>query len=122
MKICKKCNEEKEFSEFYTQTQKSNNGEKTWQYYDCYCKKCRSEYSGQRSLAIKIKAIQYLGGKCQDCGLVDSPCVYDFHHLDPSKKELAFGKRGGKSFETIKSELDKCVLLCANCHRKRHNN
>jgi hypothetical protein len=69
---------------------------------------------------IKEKAIEYLGGKCTDCGLVDEPCVYDFHHLDPTQKEIAFGSRGGKSFESLKPELDKCVLLCANCHRKRH--
>ena len=61
-----------------------------------------------------------MGGKCADCGLKDDPSVFDFHHLDPSKKEIAFGSRGGKSFDTLKPELDKCILLCANCHRKRH--
>lgn len=120
MKICKNCEKEKELTEFYTQQQKGKEGQ-VWKYYDSYCKTCRTKYQSERSIEIKQKAIDYLGGKCQDCGLIDIPCVYDFHHLDPSEKELAFGSRGGKSFETLKKELDKCVLLCANCHRKRHN-
>jgi len=119
MKQCKKCCKDKDDSEFYGQVQRGSNGEE-WKYLDSYCKTCRIEYSVDRSLKIKQQAIEYLGGKCMDCELIDDPCVYDFHHLDPTQKELAFGNRGGKSFETLKSELDKCILLCANCHRKRH--
>lgn len=44
---------------------------------------------------------------------------YDFHHLDPNQKDFSIGKQS-KSFAVIRSELDKCVLLCSNCHRKRH--
>ena len=120
MKVCKKCKAEKENDEFYSQIQRGTNGQ-VWSYLDCYCKVCRLDYASERFKNIKIQAIEYLGGKCVDCGLVDMPCVYDFHHLDPTKKEIAFGSRGGKSFKTIKEELDKCVLLCANCHRKRHS-
>lgn len=120
-KVCKKCGEEKEISEFYSQIQRGKEGQE-YRYYDSYCKKCRLQYSADRSRNIKMQAIEYLGGKCQDCGVVDDPCIYDFHHLDPSKKDLAFGQRGGSSFVKLKPELDKCVLLCANCHRKRHAN
>lgn len=120
MKVCKQCNVEKEYSEYYSHYQKGKNGQK-WQYYDPYCKVCRLKYSSKRIFDIKLKAIEYLGGKCKDCGLIDIPCVYDFHHLDPSKKEFTFAKKKGFAFETIKSELDKCILLCSNCHRKRHS-
>ena len=42
-----------------------------------------------------------------------------FHHLDPTQKD--FGISGTtKSFEKLKPELDKCVLLCANCHGEVH--
>lgn len=119
MKKCNKCNVEKELTEFYAQQQKGKEGQ-IWKYYDSYCKPCRIQYTNDRSKEIKERAIEYLGGKCLDCGLIDEPCVYDFHHLDPTQKEIAFGSRGGKSFESLKHELDKCVLLCANCHRKRH--
>ena len=70
----------------------------------------------------KRQAVEYLGGRCQRCGLEDD-CVnvYDFHHIDPAKKD--FDISGGKIrsfFESIKKELDKCELLCSNCHRKEH--
>ena len=121
-KVCKKCGVEKDESEFYSFYKRSKEDKsKKWKYLDSLCKKCRTEYSDERRRSIKIKAIEYLGGKCVDCGIVDDPCIYDFHHVDPTIKEIAFGTRGGKSFESLKSELDKCVLLCANCHRKRHN-
>lgn len=83
------------------------------------CISCRSEYTIERRQRIKIQAIEYLGGQCADCELIDIPAVYDFHHLNPSEKEFSFGKIHRK-FEAIKLELDKCVLLCSNCHRKRH--
>ena len=61
-----------------------------------------------------------MGGKCHECKLVDDPAVYDFHHLDPKQKDFSIGQQA-KSFDKIKSELDKCIMLCANCHRKMHN-
>jgi len=118
-KVCKKCEKEKPTSEFYLQQQKGKNGQ-VWPYYDCYCKTCRTEYATNRRQEIKLKAIEYKGGKCEDCDESYDPCVYDFHHLDPSEKEIAFGSSGGMSFDKLKPELDKCVLLCANCHRIRH--
>jgi len=120
MKICKKCNLQKLEVDFYKQKQVGNNGQ-IWPYLDCYCKSCRLKASSDRSRNVKIKAIEYLGGKCKDCGLQDDPCVFDFHHTDPTQKELTLASRGGRSFKSIKAELDKCELLCANCHRKRHS-
>lgn len=70
---------------------------------------------------VKLKAIEYKGNKCQVCGYNRCIQALEFHHLDPTKKD--FTTSGGtKSFQNIKSELDKCVLLCANCHREVHNN
>lgn len=69
----------------------------------------------------KLKAIEYLGGKCSSCGLAsEHPEVYDFHHLDPSVKEKDPGMLMHCSWERLQKELDKCVLLCANCHRIAH--
>ena len=66
----------------------------------------------------KAKAVEEMGGCCQDCGGVFHQSVYDFHHLDPSTKDanpskLLKSKKG-------REELKKCILLCANCHRLRH--
>ena len=71
---------------------------------------------------LKKKAIDYLGGKCIDCSGVFEDCVYDFHHVDMSTKEgnPSYFLKGTSKWERAKEELDKCVLLCANCHRVRH--
>lgn len=76
----------------------------------------------ERSHSNKARMVEYLGGKCLDCGGKFLDVVFDFHHLDPSQKDFALSAARGNSWETIKPELDKCVLLCANCHRTRHAN
>lgn len=69
----------------------------------------------------KLKAVEYKGGKCIVCGYNKSIRALQFHHLDPSQKD--FGISGStKSFEKLKPELDKCVLLCSNCHAEVHDN
>jgi len=47
--------------------------------------------------------------------------VYEFHHRDPNEKDFTIGNCLNKRWETIKSELDKCDLVCANCHRLGHS-
>jgi hypothetical protein len=46
--------------------------------------------------------------------------VYEFHHLDPSKKDMQFNILRRRSWATIVAELAKCDMVCANCHRVRH--
>lgn len=81
----------------------------------------RNDRITKDGLAKKQRAIDYLGGKCQDCQGIFPGSVYDFHHLDPNTKEHNLGNiLRRKDFHTIENELAKCVLLCANCHRIRH--
>lgn len=51
------------------------------------------------------------------------PCCIDFHHMNPKEKEFNISKacQEYKDLDSIKREIDKCILLCANCHRKVHN-
>jgi len=63
-------------------------------------------------------AVELLGGKCSICGLVDNPAVYDFHHRDPKEKDVGISQ--AKSWAAIEKELEKCDLVCSNCHRKLH--
>lgn len=67
-----------------------------------------------------MAAIIYLGGKCQDCGVKVHPSVMDFHHRDESDKEFEWFKLRLRNWNDIIPELDKCDLLCSNCHRLRH--
>lgn len=70
---------------------------------------------------LKLQALEYKGGSCANCGYNKCPAAMVFHHPDPSEKD--FGISGGgniKSFEKMKPELDKCILLCGNCHSEVH--
>ena len=69
----------------------------------------------------KLKAIEYLGGHCTDCKNEFPSYIYDFHHLDPNIKDFNIARLMGRKWENIVPELDKCILLCANCHRIREN-
>lgn len=69
----------------------------------------------------KQEAIQLFGDKCFDCGQTFPPCCYDFHHLDPSKKELNPANAVQYSKERYLKEISKCIMLCSNCHRIRHS-
>ena len=64
-------------------------------------------------------AIEYKGGKCQICNYNKYPGGLDLHHINPKTKEFGIGEKGyTRSWEKVKTELDKCALVCANCHRK----
>jgi hypothetical protein len=69
----------------------------------------------------KIKAIEYLGGQCNKCEKNWHPAIYEFHHTDPTTKDRDPSKMLMLSWKRLKSELDKCKLLCANCHRLIHH-
>lgn len=73
-----------------------------------------------RNLSAKKAAIEYKGGACEDCRGIFPESVYDFHHTDPTKKDISPADALKRTFAKAKEELDKCILLCANCHRIRH--
>lgn len=56
---------------------------------------------------------------CKVCGERE-PVVLDFHHLDPKSKDREVPHLIGYSIERLRQEIRKCVVLCANCHRKVH--
>ena len=67
----------------------------------------------------KLKLIEYKGGKCEICGYNKCIAALEFHHLDPNEKDFTISG-SSKSFEHLKEEVDKCILVCANCHRELH--
>jgi len=74
----------------------------------------------ERRHARKIRAIEYKGGVCEHCKKSFHSAAFDFHHINPSEKELDPGLMMGLLDEKLFKELDKCILLCANCHRVHH--
>lgn len=82
--------------------------------------KCKTKYYVDLNRKnAKIKAILYLGGKCQKCGYDNCITAMEFHHLNPDKKEFSISSLPHtRSWERLKTELDKCELLCCRCHRE----
>jgi hypothetical protein len=111
MKTCTKCNETKGLDAFYKRIDLSLKS---------ICKKCCNRYSTDRWRQRKLKAIEYKGGKCLSCGYNKYPDVLEFHHRDPIEKEFEWKKLRKRNWESVLKELDKCDMLCANCHRERH--
>lgn len=84
------------------------------------CTLCASCCTNRRRFKIKEKAVRYLGGKCQKCGYSKCIAALTFHHRDPSQKDFQIGGNHSRSWSAIQAELDKCDLLCANCHAEYH--
>lgn len=111
-KLCRRCNTIKSSSEFY----RRRKGEDL----SPYCKPCTSDQTTSRQREQKRKAVKYKGGKCILCGYNKCVGSLEFHHLDPTTKDFTISHVASTSFEKIIPELDKCVLLCRNCHTEVH--
>ena len=73
----------------------------------------------KRRRKIKVMSIEYKGGKCQVCGYNKCQAALELHHLNKSEKNFGIGDKGyTRSWEKVRAELDKCILLCASCHRE----
>ena len=84
------------------------------------CIKCENQKYIQRWIRLKKEWINYLGGKCQKCSYNKYYGALEFHHRDPNEKDGSWNDIKKWSKEKIKAELDKCDLLCSNCHRETH--
>ena len=84
-------------------------------------KKKQREYTKERRYLFKTKALDYKGGKCQKCGYSRCREALEFHHIDPKEKDFMISHSNRRSWDAVKKELDKCVLLCTNCHNEEHS-
>ena len=103
MRICKICN--KEFKDYQKRSR-------------ARCGSCNTKI---RRFRAKAAAIEYLGSKCQKCGWSGNQAALQFHHKNPAAKEFTIGNVANKSWNSIKKEIQKCILLCANCHSIQHS-
>jgi len=119
-KQCPKCKETKPNTKEYWYMRPDRNGRT-----QSYCKACNHQNVLQRKRNFKQKLVDYKGGKCVKCGYSKSNAALQFHHLDPAEKDFNFGQFRHTSFEKNKdkilAELDKCILVCANCHSEIHS-
>ena len=102
-------------TEFYSFDYK-NKKKRQWK-----CTRCNVEAVQKRRTKVKKMAVEYGGGSCRLCGYDKCNNVLTFHHLDPNEKDFGISAKGyTRSWEKVKTELDKCVLLCNNCHGEVH--
>jgi transposase len=81
------------------------------------CKRCRSEAVAKRRRTVKQTLVDESGGACALCGYDRWVGALQFHHVEPGKKEFHLAHRGhSRSLAKSRAEIQKCVLLCANCH------
>jgi hypothetical protein len=85
--------------------------------------KKKSNYNNVKYFRNKIKerAVEYKGGKCVVCGYNKCIRAFDFHHIDPKQKDFGISQNCNKAWVKVKIELDKCILVCSNCHREIHD-
>lgn len=114
MKVCTQCLIDKPLSEFYHKGKKSDGRLMT------ECKPCFNSRMMER-YETKVQQLLLLkGGSCVKCGYNKCIAALEFHHRDPTQKEFQISKRWSMTDEAVKKEIDKCDLLCANCHREVH--
>jgi transposase-like protein len=81
------------------------------------CKQCRAENVIRHRRKLKATLVAEAGGCCRLCGYDRNLRALQFHHRDPSLKRLDVSGRGVTySLDTLRTEAEKCVLLCGNCH------
>jgi len=109
---CGKCGQERCYYEF----PKSKKG----YLYNRPCLNCLADQQKERRKAFKQACMVYKGGACLCCGYNRCQEALEFHHLDPAEKDFVISAATSTKFENVQDELDKCILVCANCHREIH--
>lgn len=112
-KICTKCKKILPITEFYSR----GNGKLRSECKNCHKNYVKQQYNKRKDLVNDIKA----NYKCAKCG-ENRFYVLDFHHLNPDDKNNTIARLTANTskIENIQTEIDKCIVLCANCHREFH--
>lgn len=112
-RFCPRCQKQVPTNDFYSRRGKPNSS--------VYCKKCHNLQTTERQKKLKKFCVEYKGGKCERCGYSKCIGALEFHHINPAQKDFSISHVKSYAFsQTIKDELNKCNLLCANCHREEH--
>lgn len=81
-----------------------------------------SEYVKKWRKKVKEIILTCMGGQCQICQYKKCPTALELHHVNPDEKDFSFGfiMASCRNWGVIYSEIEKCILLCSNCHREVH--
>lgn len=109
--VCNSCGQNKPESDFYFSNGKLS--QKVCK--SCVCKNEKEKYHLKQEKLIEFKKSK----PCIKCGC-SKHYLIDFHHINPKEKDYAISENSHAKFETLLKEIEKCVPLCANCHREFH--
>jgi hypothetical protein len=84
------------------------------------CGPCHNLDCIARGKEKRTKMLEYLGGECLQCTYKKHLSSLDIHHLDPTEKDPSSRHWRGWSWSRIEKELQKCIILCKNCHAAVH--
>lgn len=123
---CKSCKKNYSKSHYVTNIEKFKSSHKEWKSNNSHKINEYNTKQSEKRTQLKMKAIEYKGGKCTDCGIsahIDNRVIFDFHHKNPTDKEISLSSSSmiGLEWDKICEELEKCELLCSNCHKLRHD-
>lgn len=87
------------------------------------CKRCATDSVLARQRAFKQQCLDYKGNTgCTRCGYNKTNVALEFHHRNPAEKDFSMAKfKMYKLIDIVKEELDKCDVLCSNCHKEVHH-
>jgi len=118
MKRCITCGKEKALSEFHSHGYRRNKSKEV-KLFKPDCKECanekwRAQYNQRLNMFVKE-------WKCVRCGYDRCKRALEFHHIDRTEKDFVIAAQTTASIERLKREIEKCILVCANCHREIHD-
>lgn len=114
VKTCSSCNLEMPVNNFYANGYQPNGKKK----YKSKCKNCQIMHDNNRKEDIILKVVGSYS--CKLCGYNKCKQALEFHHIDPNIKEYKIANLTTHKEDTLLKELEKCILVCANCHREIH--
>lgn len=114
VKMCSTCNRELPVIDFYSNGYQPSGKKK----YKSKCKNCQAVENSSRKEDIILKVVEFYS--CNICGYNKCKQALEFHHIDPKGKEYKISELSTHKEDTIIKELEKCILVCANCHREIH--
>ncbi len=114
-KTCPRCAITKPVADFFARGGSRGRGPSS------YCRHCVVNWTRDRKRAFKLMCLDYKGGRaCNRCGYDRCVAALEFHHTDDDKEFGIADLRIVSLTETVKRELNKCEILCSNCHKEHH--
>lgn len=112
-KSCRTCSKIKPLTDFYFRSK--------WGRAYAVCIECNTLRDKNRRQEFKKWCVEYKGGKCEICGYNKCMRSLDFHHRDPEQKDFEISANWKVGKDKAMKELDKCSLICRNCHGEIHS-